>query len=465
MKMRLKHIIVLLLMPLMVGCDKWLEIKPKGVLLAEDAVRTPAAVQQVLTSAYDALRSDNFMGGDDWIASELLADNIGQTDLDGSLLAVYNRNSTIFTETSKNIWNGGYTVIYRCNIVLEAIKTVTGFTPQELARVRGEALFLRSYAHFELVRLFAQPYGYTADNSHLGIPLRLKTGTEAISRSTVQQVYDQILGDLNTAIQELPGDLSPGTANVWAAKAMLARIYFTINNFALAYKNAKDVGDNSPNIFGSDLRKRFAKGGSLDNVFELASTGTALPGQQSGLKLMKFYNSAYGHPELEYSKEFYNASKVDTNDLRYKYWLTFEKATGSAPDEYWPKKINSTSYFSVPLIHLGEMRLIYAESAAELSKRNDALFQLNDIRLRAGLSTFSSLSFPDIITEIRKQRRLEMVLEGDRVHELKRQAIRDKSNVFIRNSIWSCPGLVLAIPSDEMSSNPKMVQNALGGCN
>ncbi|MBL7812476.1 MAG: RagB/SusD family nutrient uptake outer membrane protein [Bacteroidetes bacterium] len=461
-----RYMVVILSCLSIAGCEKWLEIKPKNVLLAEDAITSPAAVQKVLTGAYDLFRDDNFMGGECWVAAELMTDNLSSDGLSGSYLAVYNRNTSLFTQTSKNLWNTGYTIIYRCNLVLDALKKVPGFTPQELARVRGEALCLRAWTHLELVRLFAQPYGYTADNSHSGIPIRIKPGTETLPRSTVAAVYNQILADLNTAVQELPADMNKGQVNVWAAKGLLARVYFHQGDFVLAYKNAKDVVENSPNIFENNLTKRFGQGGSDDNIFELSSTGNAKPGQSSGGRLISAFSSENGRPMMLYSSDFFNAAKADTSDLRYKNWLKVTTPAAGPPDEYWPTKMNTSSWFSIPVMHLAEIKLIYAESAAEQSKRIEALLQLNDIRNRAGLSDYNSLNNTDIVNEVRKQRRLEMALEGNRLHDLKRQAIRDNNaGLRIRNALWNCPGLILAIPADEMSANPKMVQNPLGGCN
>lgn len=448
------------------ACEKILTQKPQNTKLEEDAIQNSTDLQQVLNGAYDAIRNDNFMGGNVWLASELLADNLNPESTTGNYLAVYNRNTSIFNNVSRQIWNTAYTAIYRCNIVLKYVETINGIKPEEKARIRGQALFLRAFCHFELVKLFAQPYGFTSDNSHLGIPIRFNTEISTLGRNSVYEVYEQVLSDLNFAIQELPADLVPGTANVWAAKAMLARVYFQKNDFFFALKYAKDVVENSAAIFQSDFKIRFSNSFNTDNIFELLSDGSGSTGQQSGNVLSSFYRSNTSEPVLKYSNDFYNELKREAGEKRLADWCRIVAPSGSNPEEYYPTKLNYNIRFRLPIIHMAEMKLIYAESAAEQSDPNAAKIQLNDARARAGLSKFTTSSVPLIIEEIRHQRRLELVLEGNRIHDLKRIAIRNGGGSYqIRGSMWNCPGLVLAIPDDEMSANPKMIQNPLGGCN
>lgn len=446
----------------LVSCDDLLEIRPRRVIVAEDALKTPEQVQQMLNSAYDLYRRDQLMGGHAWIAAELLADNLNIREESGNMLAIYNRNTSIFNEVGRQLWNTGYTTIFRCNLVLEALLTVQGFTPEQKASVRGQALFLRAAVHFELVRFFAQPYGYAPANDHPGIPIRLSTGREPLPRASVAQVYDQLLSDLNTAVQELPGNLRAGYANVWAAKGLLARVYFQMNNFVLAYSFSRDVVINSPNVFTNDLSARFARGGNTENVFELVSTGNTNPGQQSGTALGVYFSSVQGLPRLTYSANFYTDLRADTADKRFKLWATVENTASGAI--YVPSKIREAAWFNVPVIHLGEMKLIRSESAAEQGFLTESLIELNDIRRRAGLKNYIAFFNGDIIDECRRQRRLELVLEGNRIHDLKRQAVRGNVGLRVRDALWNCPGMVFAIPDDEISANPLMIQNPAGGC-
>ena len=112
------------------------------------------------------------------------------------------------------------------------------------------------------------------------------------------------------------------------------------------------------------------------------------------------------------------------------------------------------------------MKLIRAEAAAELGNTTTAFQDINDIRTRAGLGEVpAGTTTSDLITIIRNERRLELVGEGNRLHELKRQAVRNRPDLKIRGiAPWDCNGMVCQIPDNELRGNPDMEPNPTGGC-
>lgn len=460
----LKTIFLLFFACLLSQCENLLDEKPRNVKLEEDAIKNATDIQHLLNSAYDMYRSPEFMGGNLWAISELMADHVEGGNIQGSLAGFYNRSTSIFSEEVRDLWSIPYIVIYRCNLVLRALGRVNGLKPEERARFRGQALFLRASCHFELVRMFAQPSGFNAGNTQPGVVLRLLPNQNPALRNTVSEVYSQIITDLNTAVQELPGDIVPGTANVWAAKALLAKVYFQQNNFELAYTFAQDVADNGPAIFSTNIQYRMSKTRQLDVLFDLPSVGNTLPGQQNGERLQAYFKSTTGRPPLGIVAGLYNSASQDTSDLRGKHWVKYFPGTVSQPPAYYSTKYNNDDIIHIPVIHLAEIKLIFAECAAEKGRLTLALAQLNEVRRRAGLPSYNSLYDYEIIDEIRKQRSLEMMLEGNRLHELKRQATLRNRNLRIRNAPWDCNGLVVVLPDIEISANPNIVQNPTGGC-
>ena len=101
------------------SCNKFLDVDPEGVILADDALQTPEDLQLLLTSCYDVLRSAKFMGGRFQTLSELMADNMDGRALDGNWLSFYNKNTTIFNQESRDIWSEVYLLIYRANFLAE----------------------------------------------------------------------------------------------------------------------------------------------------------------------------------------------------------------------------------------------------------------------------------------------------------------------------------------------------------
>lgn len=445
------------------ACDKLLDIKPKNDTVEDDVLKNASQIQLLLNSAYDALRNDKYMGGSTWLASELLADNLESGQLTDNYLALFNRSSTLFNDVSRQIWNHAYIVIYRANLVLESLDKASGIRPEELASMRGQALFLRAYCHFQLVRLFAQPWGYTPNNDHLGIPIRTETTVQNLPRSTVEEVYFQIINDLNISIQELPASQESGKANVWTAKALMAQIFFQKNDFFFALKFSKDVVENSQYTFLTSLGGRFAEQGSTEGVLELINEDPKSIVAPSGKILHNYFYSLNSQPLIYLSNSVVGLYQKNASDKRYLQWVL--KDTVNSNIQYYTAKFNTSNVFRVPIIQLTEIKLIYAESAAEQNDLQRSAIQINDIRKRAGLSSVGSTSKAALIAEAREQRRLEMCCEGNRLHDIRRMAVRDNQAYLIRLAPWNCNGLVLAIPDDEVSANPKIVQNPSGGCN
>ena len=96
-------------------------------------------------------------------------------------------------------------------------------------RIEGEAKFLRALNYFELVRFFGKQYEAGKNNTQLGVPIVLKTVTDfngdlSVARNTVEEVYTQVIKDLNESIANLPEENS-FYADAYSAKALLSRVY------------------------------------------------------------------------------------------------------------------------------------------------------------------------------------------------------------------------------------------------
>ncbi len=437
------------------SCNKFLDVTPEGEILAADAIKTPADMQLLLNGCYDVLRSGSFSGMLRGI-SELMSDNINGINISGDYNEYYLRNFTIFNGTTRSFWKDGYITIYRTNVVLQNLNIIE-LTETEKNRIKGEALFIRAISHFEIVRLFAHPYGYTTDNSHLGIPLRLSPSKEPLARSTVQEIYNQVIKDLKEAVTLLP-PTNGIYATSWSAKGYLAKIYFQMNNFTEAYNYTNDIITNGGFTFDPNIMGRFTTNGTSEAVFTLMSTGTQ---NNSGAKIAELFNSAT-RPVLIMSNDLYTASTTNADDERGKKW--YKNTNGEA----WSTRYNGLAYFRVPLVHLTELMLIRAESAAQLGNTTTAISDLNKIRDRAygaGKNTVpNGTSAAQLIQIARTERRLELATEGNRLHELKRIAVLENNNLQIRGKVWNCNDMILQFTDSEISANPVLVQNPKGGC-
>ncbi|MFN2430084.1 MAG: RagB/SusD family nutrient uptake outer membrane protein, partial [Cryomorphaceae bacterium] len=197
------------------ACEDLLEKRPDtdGARIPTDQlVETRDDMQELLNSAYDVL--GNTYNGNLQNLFNCLNDNLVRPVQQDDLTSVWLRSTSIFNGSMANVFNNLYFTVFRCNTVFEEVDNIE-LSSLERSRFIGEASFLRALAHFEAVRGWAQPYGFTSDNSHPGVAIRLENSVDNIERSTVQQVYNQILSDLAVAKENLPEmhPLSPAYAN------------------------------------------------------------------------------------------------------------------------------------------------------------------------------------------------------------------------------------------------------------
>lgn len=447
------------------SCQDLLEsVLPSNQTTEEDAIKSPEDLQELLNSAYDVLANAN--NGNNQRFAELLTDNVQVIGNTGFLVQVYNRSSDFFNSDVGSYYNEQYRPILRANSVLESMGSLE-LSQEEADRFEGEAKFIRAISHFELVRLFAQPYGYTSDNSHLGIVVKISSVIEPLNRSTVQQVYDLIIADLQEAEALLPTE-NGNYATSYSAKAYLAKVYFQMNDFGKAAEKAEEV---IPDFeFATDINNRYTKEVSPEAVFTIVST--SINDNRSSL-LRDSYRSinpdpeqdpddteSIGSPTIRVSQEYYNFMTTSGTDLRADWVAQKTYLNGQA---FVLTKFDS-SWFNVTLSSVTELMLIAAESYGELGT-NLAVAEgyLNDIKDRANVPVLSGASASLIISEARMERRKEFGGEGNRIHELKRLGVSGE-DIVIRSAPWDCNGMVLQFPASERSIKG-FVANPQGGCN
>jgi hypothetical protein len=221
----------------LVSCEKMLNYPPNGAILAEDALKTPEDAQKLLNSCYDVMA--NVFDGSYQNLSELLSNNLA-TPIGLDFQAVYNKETNFFTPTTNGVYADLYYAIYRCNSLLENFDLIEGLTDADRSRMEAEARFIRAFCHWHVVKIWAQPYGYTADNSHLGIVIRDKASNEPLARNTVAEVYNFIVSEMEVAANTLPAS-NGNYASSNAAKAALAMIHFQMRDYNKAIQYSDEV--------------------------------------------------------------------------------------------------------------------------------------------------------------------------------------------------------------------------------
>ncbi|RYE22055.1 MAG: RagB/SusD family nutrient uptake outer membrane protein [Sphingobacteriales bacterium] len=446
----------------LVSCEKFLERPPEGQLTEAEILKDEAGLSAFTNGMYTLIGDGDFFGGRHTVLSELLGDHYKGDRFTGDYAEIYRRQNSFFGGTRDGYYNKGYRVIVDANVVLRNL----GVASTQKNRIEGEAKFFRGLAHFELVRLFAQPWGFTPDNSHAGIPLRTEFSLVSKTRATVAEVYTQVIADLRAADSLLPDVTANGkfyTATKWAAKAYLAKVYFQQNDFANAYKYANEVIASNKFTLDNTFDKRFSQGLSTEGILVIADQVS--PNQYNpGGDLRGNFRSDLGIPGFTFTDQFYNLATARAADLRKAWYSNSLQAGFNVLTKY------NKNFFDLPVLHLTEMKLIRAEAGAELGGASlaVAIADINELMTRAYGGTAFNLPLAAnaslVINTVRNERELELVGEGNRIQEIKRIGARSGTNVDRRGSVWNCPGLLLQFPKGESDANPLFTMNPEGGC-
>lgn len=449
------------------SCNKIEETKPDYIITQEEAIKTPADVQNLLNSCYDAFA--NSINGRMQTFNDLLSDDLAKPlkDDNGFKNEIYNRNTNIFNSDVSDLYRTFYVIPFRINS-MEDLYTKVGVSEPDQKRMRAEGRFLRAACHFEVLKLWAQPSGFTPNNEHLGIVIRDAVSQLPKARSTVAESYAFIISDLQYAIANLPATNDDYKASQSSAKALLAKVYYMMNKPTEALALLNDVIATSGKSLSGALNKFDTTAALSEFIFTTRSTGAS--DNRAG-EFVTRYRCDNKVPEFALSKELYLLLTSDTLDKRGKNLVQLFNA-GKDNEYYGCKKFNS-DFFGVPYLNMTDIILTRAELAAETGDLPTAISDVNKIIYRAYAdSTTKVLSgganATDVLAEIRKQRRLELFCEGDRVQSLKRRGANNTDpsytgNLKIRNAPWSCPGLTLQFPSVETGAG--FIFNGTGGCN
>ena len=165
----------------------------------------------------------------------------------GSTFKLYDYSRNIASSTTEYTWELGYRVIGNCNKIIEIIQGLGNESTREQTIMMGENYYLRALSYFLLVNEFAQPYSNNPTQNP-GLPLKLTSDPNDLpqSRSTVAEVYDQVVLDLKDAItyRTLQQGETP-KSNIYATKeaaeALLARVYLYMENWDGAWEMANKV--------------------------------------------------------------------------------------------------------------------------------------------------------------------------------------------------------------------------------
>lgn len=455
--MKLRYILWLICSAtiLQISCNKQLDLQPKQDIDAAIAIKTPENVDAAAIGMYSLLGGGALYGTNLLLLPDLQAAD-GYVSWRGSFQSfrqVARKSMARDNAEALRTWTNGYEAINMANTVLEALGIVTDTDQKQ--QLEGEALFVRGIMHFELVRFYAAPWGATADNSHPGVVIKTKStkdetaAFEKIPRSTVAQVYTQVINDLKGAADKLPE--SNGTrANKYAAYAFLSRVYLQQHDYEKALEAANEVVESGAFGLNASITAVFDNKNTRESIFEIQqndqnNAGTANDGMAT------FYASlvGIGRADVRMVSDFLDT--YDPDDLRLSQW--YYEGVGARPGNMYCSKWKSFSQ-NLPIIRLAEMYLTRAECNVRLGSsvgdtpENDVAKIINPLRVT--LPVIPNPTLDDILNV----RYHELAFEGVRIHDVKRLQI------MTGDYDWNADELVFPIPQREVdATNGIITQN------
>ena len=436
--------------------NDWLDVAPSD---GTDAALTSSSdLDAARTGMYKALKGNSslvdYYGQQFFVYGDVHAgDDYQYNNLGGSNRAsfYYDMNYQTASEfnTSTVSWQSPYVVIGRANRIIAAAEggklSDAVEAKAKIEQYAAESKVLRALAHFDLVRIYGKPY--TEDQgASLGVPLvtEVLESNAKPARSTVAEVYTQVVKDLTEAISSnaLATETEPGYVSVWGAKAILSRVYLNMGDYANALSVAEDIIKNSGAALWTRDQYLKAWDASTPNesefLFRLNVAGSTDNNDLNGIGNLQQRD---GYKEMVATKKFVDMLTSDPEDVRNDMFLPATAAKEVAT--YGTNKVylnklrgqggNLRNVTIVPIIRLSEVYLTAAECA----------FRNNDkTKSVEYLATVDNITLERILIERRK----ELIGEGQRYKE---------AQSFDRDYFKA----IAAIPQAEINANPNIKQN------
>lgn len=482
--------------------NDWLDVAPSDGTDADAALTSSSDLAAARTGMYEALKGNSnlvdyygqqfFVYGDVHAGDDYQYNNIGGSNRASFFYDMNYQTASEFsssTSSSNVAWKSPYIVIGRANRIIAAAEggalSDAAEAKATIDQYAAEAKVLRALAHFDLVRIYGKPY--TEDQgASLGVPLvtGVLESNAKPARSTVAEVYTQVVKDLTEAISSnaLATETEPGYVSVWGAKAILSRVYLNMGDYANALSVAEDIIKNSGAALWTRDQYFKAWDASTPNesefLFRLNVAGSKDNNDLNGIGNLQQRD---GYKEMVATKKFVDMLTSDPEDVRNDMFLPATAAKEVAT--YGTNKVylnklrgqggNLRNVTIVPIIRLSEVYLTAAECAFRNNDKTKAVEYLNDL-VKNRTTTEASLATVDNITleRILIERRKELIGEGQRYFDALRnnetitrytseadkgwhKTLSKDAQSFDRDYFKA----IAAIPQAEINANPNIKQN------
>lgn len=386
------------------SCKKYLDKKSDQRLSTPDTIEDLQAILD--NSGLSRAMIELNIGSDEYfiLEADLLA--YGSREQKGYIWDIQENTADV----SQFGWNYQYNNLFLVNTVLDNMERVPSSGQEiEWNSIKGSALFYRAYYFYQLAQVYAKQYDAATAATDLGIPLRLNSDFNQPSvRATVQETYDQMIEDANTALSLLPNSTKyPTRPNRPAAFALLSRIHLIMGDFEEAKKRA----DSCLNLYNTLI--------DYKSIPELPTNYAPFDrfNPEVIFHIEDSYNSLNSYPGSKIDSNLYRS--FQDNDLRKAgYFIDNGDGTYIFKGNY-----TGSPYYQFNGIATDEIYLIRAECNARLGNTDAALQDLNTLlenRFDATFVPVMASSADEAQTLILQERKKELIYRGLRWIDLRR---------------------------------------------
>lgn len=469
-----KHIVLNILTSIAIlfsSCDSFLEVNPKSSISENDLLTNEVGFNQALQGIYSQLSSRQLHGDNLTMGfTSALAQNYTST---ATAAIFYNTTRLDYEKDdvkkyAEEIWKSSYNSIAGLNNILAHIDAQkSNFSNNNYEIAKGEALGLRAYLHFDLLRLFAPTF--TNSPEALAIPYRKDFNSLSQKPNTVTECINFIVDDLEKA-EALLANTDPIITgdkyrkyymNYYAIKALKARVLLYKGDKTGATTEAEAIINSNKFSFVTNAQISTSVVGTKDRLFSseqifsirVRKMNDWVDGQTAYFKIGTNSNYRLTRTRANFNTLF-ETTAGGTTDYRNVYLI--EDASGTPfPSKYW-QTWSAVGFIekdrldqTVPLLRLSEMYYIKAEC---LNNEDEAIATINQVRTNRGLAA-KALTGTTIQNEITKEYQKEFYAEGQVFYYYKRLNFAQMQ--FRSGTALIAENFILPIPNSETEFNPQ----------
>ncbi|AKP51709.1 RagB/SusD family nutrient uptake outer membrane protein [Cyclobacterium amurskyense] len=472
-----KYIIYILTLLAGTSCSDFLELQPEHQISDGSFYKNANDFETALIGSYSSLQ--NLYDANLVYVGELTTDNaeIQWTTPSISEVELDEVNFTPSNGFLNSIWQISFNLVSQSNNILSRIDDVDMGT-QIRNQIKGEALFLRAFGYFNLVRTFGPvPIVDVAFRSPGEI------AAYDMTRKPEEAVYQILEADLNQATSLLTGveELGKSRASSAAAMTLLGKVYLTQMDYSNAETALKGVVESNAFSLESDYKRLFTNGNDelSESIFEIkymsgnlgVGNGFSSTFTPARFDMDIFPNQMQGSGRILPTPEMSEA--YEDGDLRRPASIgdSVRVISGGFEKELYGLKfvdfttgVQGDGGINFTALRYADVLLMYAEALNQNGKQDEAMVYLNMVRERAGLTEVSGLDQAALTVALAQERRVELFLEGHRWFDLVRtgKLLTEMNAYFERNNLnfeVQAYKTIMPIPLREIDINPSLGQN------